>query len=78
MVLKTVFIYTFQPNVIRYHTVLKQYPQSAPYTSVEFVITSLKCAISNKVLLSPVIRIFYYGEYHSCRDNKNLRNRTFE
>ena len=39
--------------------------------SVEFVVASLKCAISNKVLLSPVIRIFYYGEYHSCRDNKN-------
>ena len=32
---------------------------------------SLKCAIFNKVLLSPVIRTFYYGEYHSCRDNKN-------
>ena len=53
--------------------------QSAPYIYfIEFVIVSLICAISNKVLLSPVIRIFYYGEYHSCRDNKNKWNRTFE
>ena len=44
------FIYTFQPYVIRYHKILtiSQYLQSAPYTSVEFVIASLKCAISNK------------------------------